>query len=140
MFNKINQLEMIYCRTGFIRPCFNFAQLTVGKFKTSRNRSSRKGKFIAFYSIFNPTNVIQMKNKIHCKFVFIRSEAGCTPFAASILTDYFPRQSRGLAIGVYNWGIYMGYSLAYAFGNFVSLANINGQVRLILLLNQQKKI
>ena len=55
-------------------------------------------------------------------------EAGCTPFAASILTDYFPAETRGLALGIYNFGIYFGYSLAYAFGNFVSLANINGQV------------
>ncbi|XP_021341763.1 uncharacterized protein LOC110442462 isoform X2 [Mizuhopecten yessoensis] len=54
-------------------------------------------------------------------------EAGCTPFAASIIADYFTPETRGLAIGIYNWGIYMGYSLAYAFGNFVTLANINGQ-------------
>ncbi|XP_033729756.1 LOW QUALITY PROTEIN: MFS-type efflux pump MSMEG_3705-like [Pecten maximus] len=54
-------------------------------------------------------------------------EAGCTPFAASIITDYFTTETRGLAIGIYNWGIYMGYSLAYAFGNFITLADINGQ-------------
>ncbi|XP_046379348.2 MFS-type efflux pump MSMEG_3705-like [Haliotis rufescens] len=54
-------------------------------------------------------------------------EAGCTPFAASLLTDYFSASVRGLALGVYNWGIYMGYSLSYAIGNFITLANINGQ-------------
>ncbi|XP_076091392.1 MFS-type efflux pump MSMEG_3705-like isoform X2 [Mytilus galloprovincialis] len=54
-------------------------------------------------------------------------EAGCTPFAASMIADYFPKQSRGLALGVYNWGIYIGYSMSYAFGNFISKANINNQ-------------
>ena len=30
-------------------------------------------------------------------------------------------------MGVYNWGIYTGYSLSYALGNFITEANINGQ-------------
>ncbi|XP_061169687.1 MFS-type efflux pump MSMEG_3705-like [Saccostrea echinata] len=54
-------------------------------------------------------------------------EAGCGPFAVSILTDYFTPETRGFALGIYNWGIYFGYSMAYAFGNFISLADINGQ-------------
>ncbi|XP_022326868.2 MFS-type efflux pump MSMEG_3705-like isoform X1 [Crassostrea virginica] len=54
-------------------------------------------------------------------------ESGCGPFAVSILTDYFTPETRGFALGIYNWGIYFGYSMSYAFGNFVSLANINGQ-------------
>lgn len=54
-------------------------------------------------------------------------ESGCGPFAVSILTDYFTPETRGFALGIYNWGIYFGYSMSYAFGNFISLANINGQ-------------
>ncbi|XP_041370209.1 MFS-type efflux pump MSMEG_3705-like isoform X2 [Gigantopelta aegis] len=54
-------------------------------------------------------------------------EAGCTPFAASIITDYFSASLRGAAMGVYNWGIYFGYSMSYAVGNFITLANINDQ-------------
>lgn len=30
-------------------------------------------------------------------------------------------------MGVYNWGIYTGYSLSYALGNFITNANINNQ-------------
>ncbi|XP_067867937.1 protein spinster homolog 1-like [Heterodontus francisci] len=55
------------------------------------------------------------------------SEAGCTPFAVSLIMDYFPKVSRGLAMGFYNWGIYAGYSLSYAVGNYVTRANILGQ-------------
>ena len=56
-------------------------------------------------------------------------EAGCTPFAASLIADYFSEAYRGAALGIYNFGIYFGYSLAYAIGNFITLADINGQVR-----------
>lgn len=54
-------------------------------------------------------------------------EAGCTPFVASMLADIYPSELRGTAMGIYNWGIYMGYSLSYALGNLITQANINGQ-------------
>ena len=56
-------------------------------------------------------------------------EAGCTPFATSLLADYFAPELRGTALGVYNWGIYFGYSLAYAVGNYITEADIMGMVR-----------
>jgi MFS family permease len=59
--------------------------------------------------------------------VFLHREAGCTPFATSLIADYFGQELRGLAMGVYNWGIYTGYSLSYALGNFITDANINNQ-------------
>ena len=34
---------------------------------------------------------------------------------------------RGTAIGVYNWGIYIGYSMSYALGNFITTADIGGK-------------
>ncbi|KAF0308559.1 Protein spinster 1 [Amphibalanus amphitrite] len=53
-------------------------------------------------------------------------EAGCTPLATSLLADYFSPELRGTALGVYNWGIYFGYSLAYAVGDFITEADIMG--------------
>ncbi|XP_078349964.1 MFS-type efflux pump MSMEG_3705-like [Oculina patagonica] len=61
------------------------------------------------------------------RFVLGIGEAGCTPFATSLIADYFPESLRGSAVGVYNWGIYIGYSMAYAFGNFITQANIDGK-------------
>ena len=46
----------------------------------------------------------------------------------SVLTDYFPAVYRGTVVGIYNLGIYSGYSLSYALGNFITLANINNEV------------
>ncbi|XP_035709342.1 protein spinster homolog 1 isoform X3 [Folsomia candida] len=54
-------------------------------------------------------------------------QSGCTPFAASLISDYFSEQLRGAALGVYNWGIYTGYSMSFALGNLITQANINGQ-------------
>ena len=65
----------------------------------------------------------------HFEYVFLfYREAGCTPFATSLIADYFAANHRALAIGLYNWGIYIGYSLSYAVGNFIVDANILGQV------------
>ena len=61
-------------------------------------------------------------------YLFIFSEAGCTPFVASILADIYSAELRGTALGIYNWGLYLGYSLSYALGNTITSANINGQV------------
>ena len=45
-----------------------------------------------------------------------------------MMADIFPAELRGATLGIYNWGIYMGYSLAFALGNLITQANINGQV------------
>jgi MFS family permease len=48
--------------------------------------------------------------------------AGCTPFAVSLIADYFPQELRGTALGIYYWGIYIGYSFSYALGNQINIA------------------
>ncbi len=58
----------------------------------------------------------------------VSREAGCTPFATSLIADYFTEGHRAAALGVYNWGIYVGYSLAYAVGNSVVVADLFHQV------------
>lgn len=45
------------------------------------------------------------------------SEAGCNPIATSLIADYFSIELRGAALGIYNWGIYSGYSASFAIGN-----------------------
>ena len=46
----------------------------------------------------------------------------------SMMADIFPVKVRGATLGIYNWGIYLGYSLSFALGNLITQANINGQV------------
>merc|ERR550519_309372 len=43
-------------------------------------------------------------------------EAVCRPAATSIIADLFSPNSRGVANGVFSWGIYFGYGMAFFFG------------------------
>ena len=57
-------------------------------------------------------------------------EGGCTPFAVSIIGDYFPATMRATALGVYNLGIYVGYSLAFALGTAISVAQAGSNLKI----------
>lgn len=46
-------------------------------------------------------------------------EATLTPSALSILSDYFPREKRGAAVGFYNMGVSVGAGIAYIVGGQV---------------------
>ncbi|OQV13290.1 hypothetical protein BV898_12496 [Hypsibius exemplaris] len=48
-------------------------------------------------------------------------ESDCNPFAISILTDIVPRHLRAVAFGVYNLGVYSGFSMSFAIGNVVPI-------------------
>ena len=52
-------------------------------------------------------------------------EAGGTPPANSIITDYYPIKSRANAIGIYSMGVTLGGVLAQVFGG--SIAGIKGE-------------
>ena len=40
---------------------------------------------------------------------------------------YFSAENRGVANGIFSWGIYFGYGLAYIYGKYLSAADILGQ-------------
>lgn len=46
-------------------------------------------------------------------------EAGGTPPAHSLISDYFPPERRATAIGVYSFGVYVGSALAYTCGGLL---------------------
>jgi MFS family permease len=46
-------------------------------------------------------------------------EAALNPSALSMISDYFPRESRGRAISVYNMGVSLGAGVAYIVGAWV---------------------
>ncbi|XP_068243293.1 hexuronate transporter [Palaemon carinicauda] len=53
-------------------------------------------------------------------------ESAFSPVCSSMISDMFPVSQRAMAIGIFNWGIYFGYGLSYAVGNFITQANISG--------------
>ncbi|XP_055516283.1 probable galactarate/D-glucarate transporter GarP isoform X1 [Leucoraja erinacea] len=110
---------LVYTLTGIV----------VGFMADSVNRKNFLSASVFLWSLMT---LLMGFSKQYWHLVLLRfgqgiSEAGCTPFAISLIVDYFPKVTRGSAIGFYNWGIYAGYSLSYAIGNYVTRANILGQ-------------
>jgi len=58
-------------------------------------------------------------------------EAALSPAAYSILADYFPPHQRGVALGVYGMGVYIGAGLALVIGGIV-VASVSGIERTVL--------
>jgi len=53
-------------------------------------------------------------------------EAACRPTSGSLIAELFPPTARGVANGIFNWGIYYGYGLAYILGGPVTALDILG--------------
>jgi MFS family permease len=49
-------------------------------------------------------------------------QAGCNPLATGIIAEYFESELRGSAMGIYNFGIYTGYSFSFLIGNQINKA------------------
>ena len=47
-------------------------------------------------------------------------EAGCSPPAHSLISDYFPAKQRGTALGIYSMGIYVGVMFGLVAGGWIS--------------------
>ena len=55
-----------------------------------------------------------------CRFILALAESACTPLAGSLISDRFPKETRATALGIYNWGIYTGFSLAQGAANVMT--------------------
>jgi predicted MFS family arabinose efflux permease len=47
-------------------------------------------------------------------------EAGCSPPAHSLISDYFPANKRATALGIYSTGIYVGVMFGYLAGGWIN--------------------
>ncbi len=61
-------------------------------------------------------------------------EAVCRPTSGSLLADLFSPSGRGLANGIFSWGVYYGYGLAFVIGIYMTQADILGITGSILLI------
>ncbi|XP_023322348.1 protein spinster homolog 1 [Eurytemora carolleeae] len=53
-------------------------------------------------------------------------ESVCRPISGALIAELFPPSSRGVANGIFSWGVYYGYGLAYVFGIYITEADIAG--------------
>lgn len=56
--------------------------------------------------------------------ILLRREAACRPVGTALIAEHFESSSRGIANGIYSWGIYIGYGLSFVLGNYVPASNI----------------
>lgn len=106
---------------------YTFAGIGLGYLADISNRKLLLAFCLAFWSLMTLLTgfATEYWHLVILRFGLGFGEAGCTPFASSLIADYFAVSVRGVALGVYNIGIYAGYSMSYAFGNFITEANIN---------------
>jgi len=108
---------------------FTFSGIFLGIAADLYNRKLLLGMAVIFWSLMT---ILTGLVKQYWQLILLRialgiGEAGCTPFAVSLIGEYFSEIHRGTALGIYNWGIYMGYSMSYAIGNFITERNILNQ-------------
>ena len=54
------------------------------------------------------------------RMISAMSTATAQPLCASIVSDFFPSKIKSSAMAIFNFGIYIGFSIAYGIGNWVS--------------------
>lgn len=70
--------------------------------------------------------VILLDRKLYFFPIFILGEAVCRPVAGSIIFELFSPSARGLANGIFSWGVYYGYGLAFVIGIYMTELDILG--------------
>jgi len=50
----------------------------------------------------------------------------CRPVSGSLIAEMFTSSHRGVANGIFSWGVYYGYGLAFVFGIYITDADVLG--------------
>ena len=48
------------------------------------------------------------------------------PTSGALIAELFSASARGVANGVFSWGVYYGYGLAFVFGIYITGADLAG--------------
>ncbi|MEZ5042206.1 MAG: MFS transporter [Saprospiraceae bacterium] len=100
---------------------YTFMGLPFGRLVDSRNRRNIIAIGIAIWSVMTGLGGLARN---YWQFFLARvgvgvGEAALSPAAYSIISDYFPKERRATAIGVYSMGIFIGASMAYLLGGWI---------------------
>merc|ERR1719445_1219160 len=53
-------------------------------------------------------------------------EAAIRPAGGSLIAEMFPTKQRGIANGIFSWGVYLGYGFSFLFGIYLTKLDILG--------------
>jgi len=107
---------------------FTFSGILMGFLADRYNRKNLLALFLALWSIVIVLMafVTQYWQLLILRMLLGFTQAGCVPFASSIIADLLSASFRGAGIAFFEVGIYFGFSLAYVVGNLVTEADILG--------------
>ena len=101
---------------------YTFMAIPIGRLA---DRRSRRGIIAIGITAWCAMTVLFGLSKNYWQMFLARvgvgvGEATLTPSALSILSDYFPRENRGKAIGFYNMGVSVGAGIAFLVGGQIT--------------------
>jgi len=107
---------------------FSGAALTLGLLLDRFNRPLLLGVGIL---LFSASCVLMGVASQFWQLILLRvgvalGEAVCRPAASSLIAEIFSPASRGVANGIFSWGVYFGYGMAYIFGIYLTKADVLG--------------
>ena len=111
---------------GFLAgPAFALFYATLGvPIATIADRYNRRNLIAAAIAVWSAMTALSglAANIVHLALARIGvgiGEAGCSPPAHSMISDYFPAEQRSTAMGIYTVGISIGIMIAYFAGGWV---------------------
>ncbi len=106
----------------FFAALYTIIGLPIARLADKGNRPWIMGVCLAIWSGFT---VISGMARSYIPLALARAgvgigEAGCSPTAHSLLADYFPKERRAAALGIYSMGISIGTLLGMALGGIIA--------------------
>ena len=63
-------------------------------------------------------------------------ESVCRPMSSALIADLFTASARGVANGVFSWGVYLGFGLAFVLGiNLTQVFRVRGYLVLKITIS-----
>jgi len=112
---------------------FTFTALVVGftADKISKSSFGRHRLMAIGVLVFSTSCLLTGFSSAYWHLVILRvgiaaGEAVCRPISGGLIADVFSPNARALANGVFSWGVYFGYGLAYVIGINLTSADVLG--------------
>lgn len=98
------------------------AGIPIARWADHGNRRNIIALSLAFWSAMTALSGLAQSyfQLIAARVGLATGQAGCSPPAHSMISDYFPFSQRGTALSVYSTGIFIGIMLAYLAGGWVN--------------------
>ena len=65
--------------------------------------------------IINTVHIIIVTSSL-LRMMISAGESVCRPMSSALIADLFTASARGVANGVFSWGVYLGFGLAFVLG------------------------